>query len=494
MKKLRKYLPIIKIALTAVLLILALFLPISQNAKLGLYIAALVVIGIEPFIESLKIFKSFSLDENLLMVIASVGAFVLGEYAEGILVLLLYAIGSYFEHHAVNKSRTYISQIVEMRIPYANVYRNGEYVEVDPEEVKKGELILIKVGERVPLDGVLTEGSTTLDTSALTGESVPRSAKVGDSLVSGCINLTNAVVMKVEREYEDSTVAKILDMVENSALNKAKAENFIAKFARFYTPIVVGLAVLIAVIPPLIDNMQWEKWIYRALSFLVISCPCALVISVPLSFFRGIGLSSKRGILIKGSNYMEKLARLKAVACDKTGTLTKGQFAIAEVTPVEGNEDFLSLAKAIESRSNHPIAKSIVGDNHFKVDFEDYEEISGRGVRAKIGGKTYYAGNAALMQDIGAETDVYVGSGSVVYFAEENKYLGRIVVKDEIKEEAYSLKEKLSKQGVEKISLLSGDSPSVCEEVAKNLGIADCKGGLLPQDKVVELNRIKEEI
>lgn len=489
-----KYLPIVKISCSALLLILAFFLPISDGAKLGLYIAALVIIGAEPFIESLKIFKTKSLDENFLMLIAAIGAFVLGEYAEGILVLLLSAVGEWFEHYAVNKSRTFISQLLEMRAPYANLLVDGEETKADPEDVKVGDILLIKPGERVPLDGVIIGGTSTLDTSALTGESLPVNVEEGEEIISGCINLTSVLTMRVSKAYEDSAVAKILDLVENSTEKKAKTENFITKFARYYTPIVVGLALVIAVIFPLVDNMQWTKWVYKALSFLVISCPCALVISVPLSFFRGIGLASKRGILIKGSSYMEKLAKVKTVACDKTGTLTKGSFALSEILPCDGvtKEELLSLARTVEGESNHPIARSIIGDGDF-IRADEYCEIAGKGVKAVLNGKTYFGGNEKLMTENGVELLPYAGVGSAVYFSEGDRYLGCIVIKDEIKEDAYGLKEKLNACGVDGLVMLSGDNERVCAEVAEKLGIDKYHGRLLPQEKLEALTSLKTE-
>lgn len=493
-KRVSKCLPFITIGLTAALLILGLALPVGEYVKLGLYIAALIVIGAEPLIKSFQIFRTHSLDENVLMLIAAVGAFVLGEYAEGVTVLLLSAIGEMFENYAVNKSRKFISQIVEMRTPYANVWRDGEFVKTEPEEVKVGEILLVKPGERIPLDGVITEGETTLDTSSLTGESLPREARAGDEVVSGCINLSAAISLRAEKAYEDSTVAKILDMVETGTAKKAKTQNFITRFARYYTPIVVILAVIVAVIPPLFDGMQWSKWVYKALSFLVISCPCALVISVPLSFFRGIGLASKQGILIKGSNYIEKLARLKAVACDKTGTLTYGNFAIAETYPSEGmtEEELLNIARRIECGSNHPIAKSISRGTAANGT-ELFEELSGKGIKAVIDGKEYFGGNARLMEENGVSYEVVTGAGTAVYFSEGDRYLGAVLVKDEIKDDSYQFVGDLRRRGVERVVMLSGDTEAVCAETAANLGIAEYHSGLLPQDKTEYLEKIKGE-
>lgn len=483
-KKLRKILPIVRIALSAILLLSALFLPISDAAKLGIYISALIVIGTEPFVRSIDGCRRLRVDENFLMLIASVGAFILGEYAEGILVLLLSAIGEYFERYAVNKSRGFISKIVQMRTTVANVYRDGEIVEADPEEVEPGEIIVIKPGERVPLDGVVVDGNGTIDTSALTGESLPYQIKEGDEIAGGCVNTGSVIKVRVTKKYCESTVARILELVETATSRKAKAENFISKFARVYTPVVVALAVAVAVLPPLFDGYSWSKWIYKALSFLVISCPCALVISVPLSFFRGIGLASKSGILIKGSNFMEKLSRLNSVAVDKTGTLTEGRFVIDTIVPVGTTaEELGEIAGKIESCSNHPIAVAIA-KNSDSDGVGRYVEISGKGVEAEINGKVYYGGNAVLMREKGVEFIPFTGVGSVVYFAEEDRFLGYITVKDKVKEDSFELKERLSDAGIKKLVMLSGDGEAVCAEVASKLGIDEYHGQLLPEDKL----------
>lgn len=486
-KQLQKYLPIIKIALALILVLLGEFLPIGKWWKLGIFIAALIVVGIEPLLESIEGFKSHHVDENFLMLIAAIGAFVLGEYIEGVLVLLLNAIGEYFEHYAVNKSRNFISKLVEMRTPYANLIRGNEVVTVEPEELSVGDVIVVKVGERVPVDGVVVDGTTTLDTSALTGESVPRAIKEGDEIISGCVNSESVIKVEVRKKYEESTVAKILDLVESATSRKAKAENFISKFAAVYTPVVVGLAIIVAFIPPIFFGYTAEslkEWIYKALSFLVISCPCALVISVPLSFFRGIGLASKAGILIKGSNYMEKLAKLSTVALDKTGTLTEGKFVIDSVRPSGiSEEEFLEIAGKIESGSNHPIAKSIAGDASSE-DVSDYTEISGRGVKAVIDGSVCLGGNALLMEENDISFEKYDGVGSVVYFAKDGAYLGYIVVKDKIKDDSYDLKRSYAANGIKKVVMLSGDSNAVCAEVAEKLSIDEYHGQLLPEDKL----------
>lgn len=486
-KQLQKYLPIIKIALALILVLLGEFLPIGKWWKLGLFIAALIVVGIEPLMESIEGFKAHHVDENFLMLIAAIGAFVLGEYLDGVLVLLLNAVGEYFEHYAVNKSRNFISKLVEMRTLYANLIRGNEVVTVEPEELSVGDVIVVKVGERVPVDGVVVDGTTTLDTSALTGESVPRAIKEGDEIISGCVNSESVIKVEVKKKYEESTVAKILDLVESATSRKAKAENFISKFAAVYTPVVVGLAIIVAFIPPIFFGYTAEslkEWIYKALSFLVISCPCALVISVPLSFFRGIGLASKAGILIKGSNYMEKLAKLSTVALDKTGTLTEGKFVIDSVRPSGiSEEEFLEIAGKIESGSNHPIAKSIAGDASSE-DVSDYTEIRGRGVKAVIDGSVCLGGNALLMEENDISFEKYDGVGSVVYFAKDGAYLGYIVVKDKIKDDSYDLKRSYAASGIKKVVMLSGDSNAVCAEVAEKLSIDEYHGQLLPEDKL----------
>ncbi len=486
-KQLQKYLPIIKIALALILVLLGEFLPIGKWWKLGIFIAALIVVGIEPLMESIEGFKARHVDENFLMLIAAIGAFVLGEYLDGVLVLLLNAIGEYFEHYAVNKSRNFISKLVEMRTPYANLIRGNEVVTVEPEELSVGDVIVVKVGERVPVDGVVVDGTTTLDTSALTGESVPRAIEEGDEIISGCVNSESVIKVEVRKKYEESTVAKILDLVESATSRKAKAENFISKFAAVYTPVVVGLAIIVAFVPPIFFGYTAEslkEWIYKALSFLVISCPCALVISVPLSFFRGIGLASKAGILIKGSNYMEKLAKLSTVALDKTGTLTEGKFVIDFVRPSGiSEEEFLEIAGKIESGSNHPIAKSIAGDASSE-EVSDYTEISGRGVKAVIDGSICLGGNALLMEENDISFEKYDGVGSVVYFAKDGTYLGYIVVKDKIKDDSYDLKRSYAASGIKKIVMLSGDSNAVCAEVAEKLSIDEYHGQLLPEDKL----------
>ncbi len=486
-KQLQKYLPIIKIALALILVLLGEFLPIDKWWKLGLFIAALIVVGIEPLMESIEGFKAHHVDENFLMLIAAIGAFVLGEYLDGVLVLLLNAVGEYFEHYAVNKSRNFISKLVEMRTPYANLIRGNEVVTVEPEELSVGDVIVVKVGERVPVDGVVVDGTTTLDTSALTGESVPRAIKEGDEIISGCVNSESVIKVEVKKKYEESTVAKILDLVESATSRKAKAENFISKFAAVYTPVVVGLAIIVAFVPPIFFEYTAEslkEWIYKALSFLVISCPCALVISVPLSFFRGIGLASKAGILIKGSNYMEKLAKLSTVALDKTGTLTEGKFVIDSVKPSGiSEEEFLEIAGKIESGSNHPIAKSIAGDASSE-DVSDYTEISGRGVKAVIDGSVCLGGNALLMEENDISFEKYDGVGSVVYFAKDGAYLGYVVIKDKIKDDSYDLKRSYAASGIKKIVMLSGDSNAVCAEVAEKLSIDEYHGQLLPEDKL----------
>lgn len=491
MAKLEKYLPLIKIILTVVLLIVGLVAPLNEVSKLIVFIAALVVIGYEPFWECCKTLVKFKFDENLLMIIAAVGAFVLGEYAEGIVVLLLKTVGEMFEEYAVNKSRSSITRIAEMRSPYARVERNGVFVETEPESVVRGEKIMIKPGERVPVDCVISEGESALDVAALTGESAPVSVAVGDAVLSGSIVLDGALIAVCEREYRDGTVARILEMVESGKAKKAVAEKFITKFARIYTPAVVAAAILIALIPSLVTG-NYKEWIYVALNFLVISCPCALVISVPLAFFRGIGLASRRGVLIKGSHYVEELSKIKAVAFDKTGTLTEGRFAVEKINPYQiDEEEFLQIARFTECDSNHPLAKAITGEDYNGARPDYFEEKGGKGVVARYGEHTYLAGNAAFLRSCGVETELSEG-GSVVHFAEDGRYIGNIVLRDGIRKEAETLSEKLAAAGIKKTVILSGDSEKECKRVAEKLNFSEYRGELLPADKAHYFEELKQ--
>ena len=491
MAKLEKYLPLIKIILTLALLIVGLVAPLNEVSELIVFIAALIIIGYEPFWECCKTLVKFRFDENLLMIIAAVGAFILGQYAEGIAVLLLKTVGEMFEEYAVDKSRSSITRIAEMRSPYARVERNGEYIETDPESVVRGEKLLIKPGERVPVDCVICEGESALDVSALTGESAPINVAAGDAVLSGSIVLNGALTAYCEREYRDGTVARILEMVESGKAKKAVTEKFITKFARIYTPVVVAAAILIALIPSLITG-NYSEWIYIALNFLVISCPCALVISVPLAFFRGIGIASGKGILIKGSHYMEELSKIQAVAFDKTGTLTEGRFVIEKINPYKIDEkEFMQKARIAECDSNHPLAKAIVGENYNGARPDVFEERGGKGVVAKYGENSYLAGNAAFLASNGVEIERSEG-GSVVYFAENGRYIGSIVLRDAIRKEAETVSEKLAAVGINRTVILSGDAEKECKRVAENLGFCEYHGELLPADKALYFEELKK--
>lgn len=449
------------------------------------YVAVYVVIGYNVIFKGVKnVFKAGFLDENFLMTVATAGAFFIDDYPEAIAVMLFYQVGELFQSYAVGKSRKSITELMNICPETACVLREGKEEIVSPDEVVVGEIIVVRAGERIPLDGEVIEGSGSVDTSSLTGESVPRSFIEGDELLSGCINLSGMVKLRVQKEFVDCTVSKILDLVENASSKKAKAENFITKFAKYYTPAVVVCAVLLSVIPPLFDNGQWGRWIERGLTFLVVSCPCALVISVPLSFFGGIGGASKHGILIKGGNYMEMLAKSSVYVFDKTGTLTKGSFGVTEVYPAENRDEILRLAAIAESASLHPIARSITGYAP-KVSSEGYSvtEIAGKGVKAEKEGETILCGNAALLQAGGVSFTPVQSMGSAVYLAKNGNYVGVIIVSDTIKDNAEKAIASLNEQGCKTV-MLTGDSLSVAEKVATRLGIKEYKAELLPQDKV----------
>ena len=433
-------------------------------------------------------------DENFLMAIATVGAFFIGEYAEAVFVMLFYQVGELFQSYAVGKSRQSIAELMEIRPDYANVERDGQVEQVDPDEVEVGETILIKAGERVPLDGVVLEGRSDLDTAALTGESLPREVQSGDDVISGCVNLTGLLKVRVTRAFEESTVSKILDLVENAGSKKAKAENFITKFARYYTPAVVIAAVALAVLPPLIGAMTWSESLHRALIFLVISCPCALVISVPLSFFGGIGGASKAGVLVKGGAYLEVLSRTQIVVFDKTGTLTKGVFNVTAIHPETCGEDqLLELAALAENWSEHPIARSLREAYGKDIDagrVADVEERSGRGVRAVVDGTEIFVGNDKLMDDIGVSWHPCHRVGTTVHVASAGEYLGHIVISDEVKEDAARAVSDLKALGVAKTVMLTGDAQAVGESVGKQLGLDEVHAQLLPADKVERVEEL----
>ena len=437
-------------------------------------------------------------DENFLMAIATVGALFIGEYAEAVFVMLFYQVGELFQSYAVGKSRQSIAALMEIRPDYANVERDGQVEQVDPDEVEVGETILIKAGERVPLDGVVLEGRSDLDTAALTGESLPREVQSGDDVISGCVNLTGLLKVRVTRAFEESTVSKILDLVENAGSKKARAENFITKFARYYTPAVVLSAVALAVLPPLIGAMTWSESLHRALIFLVISCPCALVISVPLSFFGGIGGASKAGILVKGGAYLEVLSRTQIVVFDKTGTLTKGVFNVTAIHPETCGEDrLLELSALAESWSEHPIARSLREAYGKDIDagrVADVEERSGRGVRAVVDGAEIFVGNDKLMDDIGVSWHPCHRVGTTVHVASDGVYLGHIVISDEVKPDAKEAVAALKAAGVRKTVMLTGDAQAVGEDVAKQLGLDEVHTQLLPADKVERVEKLLKEV
>ena len=437
-------------------------------------------------------------DENFLMAIATVGALFIGEYAEAVFVMLFYQVGELFQSYAVGKSRQSIAELMEIRPDYANVERDGAVEQVDPDEVEVGETILIKAGERVPLDGVVLEGRSDLDTAALTGESLPREVQSGDDVISGCVNLTGLLKVRVTRAFEESTVSKILDLVENAGSKKAKAENFITKFARYYTPAVVIAAVALAVLPPLIGAMTWSESLHRALIFLVISCPCALVISVPLSFFGGIGGASKAGVLVKGGAYLEVLSRTQIVVFDKTGTLTKGVFNVTAIHPETCGEDqLLELAALAESWSEHPIARSLREAYGKDVDagrVADVEERSGRGVRAVVDGTEIFVGNDKLMDDIGVSWHPCHRVGTTVHVASDGVYLGHIVISDEVKPDAQEAIAALKAAGVRKTVMLTGDAQAVGEDVARRLGLDEVHAQLLPAGKVERVEELLKEV
>lgn len=467
-----------------------------ENVELIAFLAAYFIIGGDVVKKAVQnIGQGQVFDENFLMMIATVGAFIVGDYPEAVAVMLFYQVGECFQSYAVNKSRKSIAQLMDIRPDSANVIRDGEPVEVSPDEVAIGETILIKPGERIPLDGVVCKGSSSLDTMALTGESLPRDVAEGDNVISGCVNISGVLEVEVNKNFGESTVAKILELVENAGNRKSEAEHFITKFARYYTPIVVGCAVLLAVIPPLVTGGNWSEWIYRALSFLVISCPCALVISIPLSFFGGLGGASRSGILIKGSNYLEALADAEMIVMDKTGTLTKGSFAVQSVIPAEGitEAELLETAACVESYSNHPISKSLLMAYAKEVDsarIKDVEELAGHGVSAVLDGAHVYAGNDKLMKRQGIETEPVEEIGTIVHVAKEKEYMGYIVIADEIKADAKEAIEGFKHAGMKKIVMLTGDRKRTADSVAEQLGVPEVYSELLPVDKVDRVEQL----
>ena len=483
-----------RIIIGGILFVLGMVLKTDNNyVEFGIYLAGYVIAGGDIVIRAVKnIFRGQVFDENFLMSVATIGAFIIGEYPEGVAVMLFYQVGELFQSYAVDKSRKSIASLMDIRPDFANVKRGCELIKTDPDEVRPGEIIVVKAGEKIPLDGKIINGNSLLDTSALTGESVPREVLPGSEVLSGCINLNGLITVEVTKEYGDSTVSKILDLVENATSKKAKTENFITKFAKYYTPTVVILAAFISIIPPLVINgASFGDWVYRGLTFLVISCPCALVISIPLGFFGGIGGASKKGILVKGGNYLEALAKTEIVVFDKTGTLTKGVFNVQEIhgSGIE-NSELLELAPYAESYSNHPISislKNAYGKDIDNARIADVEEIPGHGVRAAVDDKIVLAGNDKLMATMNISYPKNEISGTVVHVAVNDVYAGYIVIADEIKEDSRKAIMELKKTRTHKTVMLTGDSKDVAENTAKKLGIDIVYSELLPDGKVEKL-------
>ncbi len=464
-----------------------------------LFILSYLIVGFEIVKKAFRnIIKGKVFDENFLMTVATIGAFFVGEFEEAVAVMLFYQVGELFQSYAVDKSRKSISSLMDIRPDYAFVIKNGKEEKIDPDDVKIGDIILVKPGEKIPLDGIIVDGKSFLDTKALTGESLPREVNVNDEVLSGSINLNSVVKIKVEKEFEESTVSKILDLVENASSKKSKSENFISKFAKYYTPTVVIIAVILAIVPPFFTGMNFSEWIYRALSFLVVSCPCALVISIPLSFFGGIGGASKLGILIKGSNYLEALAKTEVVVFDKTGTLTKGVFAVKNIENFNNftKDQILKYAAYSENYSNHPIALSIkkeYGEEIVKEKIEKVEEIAGHGILSIVDGKTILVGNDKLLNENNVEYTKTDEIGTIVYVAVDNVYAGFIVVSDVIKEDSKIAIENLKKLNISKTVMLTGDKKQVGEYVAKELGIDEVHTELLPDEKVYKVEQLLKD-
>ncbi len=498
-KKQKKVL--IRIIVAVALLIILSFVPAEGWLQLALYMIPYLVIGYDILKKAVKgIMNRQVFDENFLMAVATVGAIALGDYKEGVAVMLFYQIGELFQSYAVGKSRRNISELMDIRPDYANIEKDGEVVQVDPDEVAVGTIILVKPGEKIPIDGIVTEGTSSLNTSALTGESLPRNAKEGDEVISGCINMTGLLKIKTTREFGESTVSKILELVENSSSRKSRSENFISKFARVYTPAVCYGAVALALIPPIVRMVfmglpaDFGTWIYRALTFLVISCPCALVISIPLSFFAGIGGASKEGVLVKGSNYLETLSQTKYVVFDKTGTMTQGVFEVSGIFPAAlSKEELIEYAACAESYSSHPISKSLqkaYGKEIDKNRVTEVTEVSGKGVTAKVDGRLVAAGNGRLMDQLGIPYTVCDQVGTLVYVAVDGTFAGCIVISDLLKPHAKEAISALKKAGVTRTVMLTGDTKRVADSVAAELGIHEVCSELLPADKVAKVEEL----
>ena len=490
----------IKIIIALILFCIALIVKFNNEwINNIIYIISYIIVGFEIVKKAVRnIFRGKVFDENFLMTVATIGAFCIGEFPEAVAVMLFYQIGELFQSYAVDKSRKSISNLMDIRPDYANVERDGKIQKVDPEDVKIGEIIIVKPGEKIPLDGCVVEGKSSLDTKALTGESLPREILEGEEVLSGCINLNGLIKVEVTKEFGESTVSKILDLVENASSKKSKSENFITKFAAYYTPIVVIIAVILAIVPPLvIENAVFSDWLYRALSFLVVSCPCALVISIPLSFFGGIGGASKMGVLIKGSNYLEALANTEIVVFDKTGTLTEGVFEVQKVKAIDISvEELLKLTAYAENYSNHPISLSVKKAYNKEIDEKQIvktQELSGRGIVATIGNKEILVGNEKLMKEKQINFEKCYDIGTILYVAIDKKYAGYILISDRIKEDSVKAISNLKKNNVKQTVMLTGDRKDVGERVAKQLGIDKVYTELLPDGKVEKVEELLKE-
>ena len=482
---------LIKIIISLLLVVISLLLKFDTELYSNiLYVIAYIIVGYDIVLKAVRnIFKGKVFDENFLMTVATIGAFCIGEFPEAVAVMLFYQIGELFQSYAVDRSRKSVASLMDIRPDYANVYREDEIERVDPDEVNIGEIILVKPGEKIPLDGIVVDGESMLNTQALTGESVPRKVTVNDEVLSGCINNDGILKIKVSKEFEESTVSKILDLVENASSRKSKSENFISKFAKYYTPIVVIVSVALAVIPPLvIKEAVFSDWLYRALSFLVVSCPCALVISIPLSFFGGIGAASKIGVLIKGSNYLEALASAEIVVCDKTGTLTEGVFKVQKIKAIGYSDDeLLRYAAYAEGFSNHPISISLKQAYNKEINEKlvtETQEISGKGVLAKVDGKMVLVGNEKIMKEYNIKFQKSEETGTIVYVAINDEFAGTILIADKIKEDSYKAVKLFKNNNVKKVVMLTGDRDNISESVANELNLDEYHAELLPQDKV----------
>lgn len=482
-----------KILVALVFFVLGNVVNAGEIVRFALFFAAFLIAGLNVLVSAVRnIFNGQLFDEEFLMTVATIGAFLIGEYPEGAAVMLFFQVGELFQNYAVNKSRKSISDLMDIRPDFANVLVDGKTEKKDPYDVKKGDVIVINPGERVPLDAVVAQGESSLDTSALTGESLPRDVAQGSEILSGCININGVITAVVQKEYSDSTVNRILDLVENASNKKSKSEKFITKFARYYTPAVCMIALVLAVVPSIVSG-QWSVWIYRALSFLVVSCPCALVISVPLSFFGGLGGASRQGVLVKGSNYLETMANVKTVVFDKTGTLTKGKFQVVKINAADGDENgLITLAAMCENASTHPIAMCIKNTVQTKGSaiVSDIKEQAGFGVICKVDGKETLVGNRKLMEQYGIAYSTGETMGSVVHIAQDGEYLGNIVVDDVVKDDAKQLIAKLKAMGINKTVMLTGDVKPTGEKIAAQLGIDQAVCDLLPHQKVEEFEKI----